>query len=113
MARALRLFNIGDQDLDIAVATEPALAGHLADVTDFGTTKKSALNGLVLLAKLGKHRNEIVCFILHDCVSCQSSVRSNLSLLRGSAALLQHLVQPRRHLLFMSMGSQLRTLRIK
>lgn len=113
MARTLRFRNVRDQDLDVAVAAEPALSGHLADMAGFGTTEKSALDGLVLLAQFGKHGDEVVCFIVDNRVSCQSPIIGNPSLLRGSAALLQHLVQPRRHLFLMCMGSQFRTLTLQ
>lgn len=110
MSWALGFLDIRDQHLDIAVATEPALPGHLADMTDFRTTEKSALDGLVLLAEFDKNRNDVVCFILHESVSCQSSVCCNSSLLCGPATLLQHFMKPRRHLLLMSMGPQFRAL---
>lgn len=113
MAWTLGFRNIRDQHLDIAIATESALAGHLADMTNVRTTEKGTLNGLVLLTEFGKYGNEIVRLILYDRVSCQSPVRGKSSLLCGSAALLQQFVQPRRHLLFMSIGSQFRALKFE
>lgn len=107
---ALGFVNIRNKHLDVPIAAEPALAWYLADMAYFGATEKSAPNGFVLLAQLGKNGNEIVCFIFHRRVFCQFTIRGDLGLFRCSAAFLQHLSEPRGHFLLMGMGSQLRAL---
>ena len=65
MSRPSRFLNMGDEHLDVSVATKATLPWHFEDMPDFRTTKEGTPNGGVLAAELCEDGNDVGCFVFN------------------------------------------------
>lgn len=64
MIQALGSFDVRNEHLYVSIAAKATLSRHLEDMSNFGTTEKSTLDGSILVAQAREHWNDTNCFIL-------------------------------------------------